>query len=302
LRLGRYMALSSRPAVTPNQRISDALASDSSLPNSSDASLEHQLPLPVVLLLNRFRCVVDELAPRRLAALYLYGSAALGDFVEGVSDVDLIAVLNREVGGEDVRTLALVHRTIAKEFLRCPMEVSYLQWRDLGCSKEAIPAYPCYHGGRMHRATHHDISPVTWWMLKHHSAVIFGPGHEPLPFEITWGEVRAYMVTNLDTYWAAWMNSPRGRAYLLTDSGVQWAVLGICRLLYGLREGGVISKSQAGRYALTEVSERWASLIEEALALRMGLRSRCRGGRLARARDSSALVKYMIALCKSSAR
>ena len=254
------------------------------------------LPNTVALVIDRYQALLDQQAPQLVTGLYLHGSIALDAFCDGLSDIDFVAVLSRAANSKDIDALERVHAHVAREYPRCLMEGSYLQWRDLGRARESIAPYPCYHDGRMHRAAQHDISPVTWWLLKQHGVAVRGPQPTALDFEITWPEVAAYMVTNLNTYWAMYARRLARRVYQLPDKGVEWAVLGVCRLLYGIQQGTMISKARAGSYALEHVDEEWRPLIREALFVRTGIgeRSYRYHSRFKRASDTAAFVKYVI--------
>lgn len=256
------------------------------------------LPATVKSCLDRYQNLLGQRVPQLVAALYVHGSIALDAFDEGISDIDFIAVLNRVAGDDEISVLTQVHRVLAAEFPRSPLEGSYLQWHHLGHSAQEIGSYPCYHDGRFYPSAHHDINPVTWWMLKNRAVFIFGPAPATLGFKADWSDVRAYMLLNLNTYWAAFTKRPIRLAYLLSDEGVQWAVLGICRLLYGLQARSMISKRLAGEYALTKVPERWHALIHEALDLRAGIKAPHYRSRLVRASTSVAFLKYVIAYCQ----
>jgi hypothetical protein len=249
----------------------------------------------VAPILDQYQRLLGQHVPDLLSAFYLHGSIGLGAFCEGQSDIDFLAILSQVARNDDVHTLAQIHKRIATAYPGCAMEGSYLQWYDLGHPAQEIRPYPCYHDGHMHPAARHDISPVTWWMLKHHAVTIFGPEPSALAYDICWEDVRAYMRSNFNTYWASFTTSPRRFLWLLSDAGVQWAVLGISRLLYGLQQGGMISKTRAGEYTLTQVPRTWHPLIREALNLRSGLGPRTYKSALSRARDTVAYLKYIIA-------
>jgi hypothetical protein len=259
------------------------------------------LPAGVKRCLERYQDLLGQFHPPIVEAFYVHGSIALGAYVEGQSDVDFIAILSRPADEAALRVLQQVHHTLAAEFPACPLEGNYLQWPDLGRPAREIGEFPCYYDGHFHVAARHDINPVTWWMLKHRAVVVFGPDPATLRFDADWSAVRAYMLVNLNTYWAAFTRRPGRVAYLLTDAGVQWAVLGICRLFYGLREGAMISKRQAGNYALEHLPERWHMLIQEALDLRAGIKMRHYRSRLARAVACMAFIKYIIRACQANA-
>ena len=256
------------------------------------------LPATVKLCLDRYQDLLGQHVPQLVVALYVHGSIALDAFDEGISDIDFIAVLNRVADDNEIDALTQVHRTLAAKFPHSPLEGSYLQWHHLGHSAQEIGPYPCYHDRRFHPSAHHDMNPVTWWMLKNRAVVVFGPDPATLDFKADWQDVRAYMLANLNTYWAAFTKRPIRLAYLLSDEGIQWAVLGICRLLYGLQEGTMISKRLAGEYALTQVPPRWHALIKEALDIRAGIKARYHTPRFSRALKSVAFLKYIITVCQ----
>ncbi len=84
---------------------------------------------------------------------------------------------------------------------------------------------------------------------------------------------------------------------LLTNYGIQWAVLGILRLWYTFREHDITSKTDAGRYALTHLPVRWHPLIQEAINLRDAPEQRFYKSRVCRAWDAVQFLRYIIQLC-----
>src|SRR4051794_28563326 len=50
-----------------------------------------------------------------LAGLYLYGSTVSGDFIPGISDIDLLAVTRRDVTLADLDSLEAVHAAIVRD-------------------------------------------------------------------------------------------------------------------------------------------------------------------------------------------
>ncbi|MHC5916480.1 MAG: hypothetical protein ACYTXE_37115 [Nostoc sp.] len=87
-------------------------------------------------------------------------------------------------------------------------------------------------------------------MLKHRGICLIGLPPENLAFTVDWNLLQRKMKENLNSYWVSWTRSPSKLAYLLTDSGIEWAVLGVLRLFYVLREHEILWKTEAGRYAL----------------------------------------------------
>ena len=207
---------------------------------------------------------VQERAPDLLAGLYLHGSIALDAF-EASSDVDFVAVLARRAGPADLAALADAHQTVARRYPKHLMDGCYLQLGDLGCSPREIEPFPFCADGKLVAAGHHGVNPVTWWLLKQRGVAALGPEPRTLPFEADWESVRLYMLGNLESYWRSWSRQPRRLILLLSDWGVSWAVLGVSRLWYGLREGDMISKRGAGEYALAHLAPVLGSRLSRSL-------------------------------------
>ena len=151
-------------------------------------------------------------APGLLSAFYLAGSIGLDAFDVRQSDVDFVAILDRRATAADLDILRAVHRDVARAYPGCKLEGGYMQAADLGRFPPEVAPYPGYHDGRLEPAAYHELSPVTWWLLKRHVVVVFGAHPAALPFSAGWDAVRRYMLANLNTYWRT-LPDPRG-AYL----------------------------------------------------------------------------------------
>ncbi len=74
-------------------------------------------------LLDRFLAGLAPLAP---VAVWAHGSLAAGDYVEGRSDLDLVAVLPPPVGPRTVWRLAVLHARLRGEPLAGGLHCTYL--------------------------------------------------------------------------------------------------------------------------------------------------------------------------------
>ena len=105
-----------------------------------------------------------------LAALWVGGSLATGDFHPGVSDLDLVAVLDGPVEDGQARELAHVHRRLARrgraaEKLHC----AYVPRAELS---EVAAAHLTWAAGRLYRRPLSGIARaelipgphVGWWL------------------------------------------------------------------------------------------------------------------------------------------
>lgn len=232
-----------------------------------------------------------------IEAVYLVGSIALGAFDVRFSDIDFIAVMSRPARQDEIRRLRSVHQTIRTKYPRWGMEGSYFQWADLGRPKDQVAPYPCYHDNRFHPHAYHDLNLVAWWMLKNRGIAVRGPATETLAFTVDWDQLIAEMRVNLNTYWRSWTRRPVRLALLLSDWGIQWTVLGVLRQFYTFRENAIISKVEAGQYALSCLPERWHPLVREAINIREAKADSYRRSRTARAMVAVRFLRYIIATC-----
>jgi hypothetical protein len=67
------------------------------------------LELALTASVARYLRTADGLLPRRVTGLYLVGSGALGAFRPSRSDIDLLAVVDRDLTRREVRRLRLLH-------------------------------------------------------------------------------------------------------------------------------------------------------------------------------------------------
>jgi hypothetical protein len=256
------------------------------------------VPTAIAPALSSYLARMTAHAPGLLQAFYLIGSIALDAFQEGRSDVDFVAVLGRQAAVADLALLRDAHRQFSRACPCCPMDGSYWQLNDL--RRQPLQAVPglCYHDGQLRHTRDLTLSPVDCWLLARRGVVLLGSPPPTLGLPIDWDAVSSYMLTNLNTYWLSFTCAPSRLARLLTDQGVEWAVLGISRLWYALCAGEIPSKLRAGEYVFEQALPQWRTILAEGLAIRRQQPSSYRS-RLARARDTVEFIKYVIQECNS---
>jgi hypothetical protein len=256
-----------------------------------------RIPEPIRPLLQDYLGLLSDRVPDLADACYLHGSIALNAFNERLSDIDFITVLRRPPTADELKQLRTSHQTITTNYPRWKLDGSYLQWEDLGRLPDTMAPSPYVAEGIFRPQGYRDINLVTWWLLKHHGIALFGTLPQQLTFTVSWDDLVARMHDNLHSYWRSWTRSPTRLPQLFTDYGIQWAVLGVLRLWYAFRKGGIVSKTGAGRYALKHLPARWHPLIHEAINLRETSDRRYYKSRIYRACDTVAFLHYIINLC-----
>lgn len=256
-----------------------------------------EIPTTVAVLLQEYLATMEEKLPGLVSGLYLHGSVALGAFEPGFSDIDFITVASRRCTHEDIATLATIHKSLEAKYPELPLSGSYLQWSDLGRFEKEIEPAPYYHDGVLHPSGYNDINSVTWWLLKNCGVALAGPDPKTLDFTVDWQRLVVKMRQNLNTYWASYTKKPSRIAWLFTDYGIQWTVLGVLRQYYTFQEGSIVSKVDAGEYALGRLPNQWRRLIQEAINIRKRVPGSLYRFRLTRAIDALQFLRYLIALC-----
>ncbi len=184
-------------------------------------------------LLDRFLAGLAPLAP---VAVWAHGSLAAGDYVEGRSDLDLVAVLPPPVGPRTVWRLAVLHARLRGEPLADGLHCTYLT---PGTAAGAERRHLTWAHERLFRRT---VTPVTRTELHTVGRVLHGaPPADVLP-PVPDGELAAYVVRDQRDYWRPHVD----RAGLWTrDIWVDLGLVTFARATVTVREGRLISKREA---------------------------------------------------------
>ncbi|MCZ7436893.1 DUF4111 domain-containing protein [Micromonospora sp. WMMC241] len=187
---------------------------------------------------------VDALSGR-LAGLYLHGSLVAGDFAPERSDLDLLAVLDRDPDEALLDVLGGLHADLDRRHPRWAgrIEVEYV-------SLDAVRDAARGHVDREHviarvspgellhllPATSHRV--VTWSSVRDHGRTLLGPEADELLPAIDPDLVRAALLDHVRDWpdWVVEMTTPGARSY---------AVLTLCRAYQRLRCDKQLSKRRA---------------------------------------------------------
>jgi len=222
----------------------------------------------------------------KLVGLYLSGSLAYGDFVPGRSDIDLQAVVQSPLTGDELRSAEQLHKDIER---RTPEWASRIE-----CSYVPLEL--------MHELTP-PATPRPWWgfgtfyaeapagnewiinhyLLSKHGITLVGPDFNDLIPPIEIDDVRRASARDLFQEWvpkiddAEWLSNSHHQSYL---------VLNLCRILHTVIRGEPSSKKVAGKWAKATYPQ-WKSLIEEAETWRYG-------GVMKRQADAVAFLRFAV--------
>jgi predicted nucleotidyltransferase len=231
---------------------------------------------------------------------YIYGSAATDDFHVERSDIDFIAIVETGLSYEQIDKLQLIHSLIQLKYKKPELNGFYVTPDQLGLPKGKIKPVTFFYEGKVHDRGHFELNLVTWYQLKNSAVTIRGFPANELGFSVSWDDLIAEMKNNMNTYWKKWIRkSSRLFSYdsilLLSPERIEWGVLGTARQYYSFNEGGIVSKTEAGRWALEKVPEKYHKILQEALNIRSGGRQ-AYSSRFRRRKDVLEFMNYILSV------
>lgn len=207
-----------------------------------------------------------------VTGLYLHGGLALGEWIEGKSDVDFTATLARVPGEDDVAALQAAHATVAATHGDAPvLDGAHVLASDLARAPDACPDRPTVFLHTFETAGRFSLSPVAWHELARHGVTVSGPAIETLGIWTDDEVLRTHTIDNLDTYWRRQVeHGTADPAVASSDFACEWVVPGVARLHHLLVTRAQTAKSLAVRWGLGFYPIRWHRVLREALHLREG--------------------------------
>jgi hypothetical protein len=217
-------------------------------------------------VLNTLLSEVQGVLSECFVGMYLYGSLALGDFVPERSDIDFLVVTDDELSQDMVSALCVMHERIAAGGSRWSLELegSYIPRASLRRYDPANARHPHIdREGRLQVEQHDSDWVIQRHVLREWGVTLAGPPPHTLIDPISQDDLRGALVALMRGWWGPMRHDP----FRLRHSGYQaYAVLTMCRVLYTMQHGTIVSKSFAARWAQEALGDRWRPLIERALA------------------------------------
>ncbi|CAA9280259.1 MAG: hypothetical protein AVDCRST_MAG26-3323 [uncultured Chloroflexia bacterium] len=227
----------------------------------------HPTPYPEVnVLVHKLLSDVQDILGDQFVAMYLYGSLATGDFDPRRSDVDFVVVTGDELGDDLVARLQAMHARIAAgdSPWANELEGSYLPRHAMRRFEPANAHYPMIdRGGGLRVQQHHSDSVIRLHILYERGVVVAGPSPRTLIDPVPADELQHAVLDLIYAWWAPMLDDP---ARLHSRDYQDYAVLTMCRVLYTLQHGVIVSKPFAARWAQATLDARWFPIVEHALA------------------------------------
>jgi Domain of unknown function (DUF4111) len=198
-----------------------------------------------------------------LIALYLFGSIPAGGYREGLSDIDVLAVLVDDIAGAQLPELDAMHAAFASEHPAWVdrIEVAYV-------SRTVLQSFSEHPQGSIAVISPgeplHITEPGPGWVLNWHSVLttgetLFGPEPERVGRAVPPGVFRRVLHGQI----AARQSEVRDLSVAAAPAYQRYIVLAVCRALYGLETGEATTKEGAAAWAADRFPE-WADVIRHA--------------------------------------
>lgn len=217
-------------------------------------------------ILNLLLTHVQKILGNQFIGMYLHGSLANGGFDEH-SDIDVVVVTAVDVSEEAFLALKDMHEQIAK--IDSPwaiqLEVSYIPQdalRRFDSKSNLHPHMDRGEGEVLHMMHHESDWVIQRHILRERGIVITGPDPKTLIDPVAPDDLRPGIVNVLPFWLDPVLNDPPK----IGKRGYQsFFVLSLCRMLYTLKHGEIISKHAAAEWGKENLDPRWKPLIEHAL-------------------------------------
>lgn len=180
----------------------------------------------------------------------------------------------------------------------------FVRREDLASPPATVTAMASQSAGQFAVGAGFDVNPVTWWTLAHGGIAVRGPSPDRLAVHLD-DELRSWTAANLVSYWRPWAEAVAGGGIaswsirlrnLGTHRLVASGVLSVARMHATISTGEVISKEQAGDYALGVFGTQWHPIIGDALDYWRGLHPRARRTSAALPAETAAFVSEVVGL------
>ncbi len=220
--------------------------------------------------LQALHSAVSQTLGEQFAGLYLYGSLAGGSFNLQSSDIDFLVATREALPDELVRSLGEMHDRLAASgnLWAQRMEGDYIPLAALRRHDPLNSAYPHLGvDGHFGVEWHGSEAILQRWMLGQNGITLAGDDLQALVDPVSAAELRQAVAGLINEWWKPQLDE---HTRLESEEYRTYAVLTMCRMLYTLKQGEIIPKPDAARWAQTHLERHWAGLIDQALAWKQG--------------------------------
>lgn len=197
----------------------------------------------------------------RLMAVYLGGSAVMGDFSEASSDLDFLVLTDGVLEADHLRALAELHNALRAGWpYGDRLEGEYAPRELLTAEGTREPVPRCERGRLLAVAGEVTLTAENVYNLREHGFTLHGPEPKKLLPRVTEDQVRAAVRAALQ----------EGPGPVGTPDAAAGAVLHLLRSACALELGRPATKSAGAEWALSRLDPAWHPPVRAAVAVRNG--------------------------------
>jgi predicted nucleotidyltransferase len=237
---------------------------------------KHPTPYPEInKILNLLLTGLQKILGNQLVGMYLYGSLSSGDFNPETSDIDFLVVTTSTLSDKAIADLRSMHQHIWTSGLRwaSKLEGSYIPKRDIRRHDPHSAPCPTVNEGKFYLDKRGSDWIIQRHVIREQGTVLAGPDPKTLIDPVSPEDIRGAVKGVMQEWWFPMLEDPSW----LKNHGSEYhafAILTMCRALYALKHGTIVSKPVAARWAQEALGERWSRVIERSLAREAGSEDR----------------------------
>ena len=223
------------------------------------------VPDDVLVFLVSFLKQVQDALGTDMVGMYLYGSLALGDFDAASSDLDVLVATARGVAAGQLDRFKRLHAAIEQggSVWARRLEVAYLP---VDALRRHDPSGDTLHPFLSPVCPFGMIKLGEDWILNRHvlfdkGVVLAGPPPSTLIDPISPEDIRN-TARNLLRHWRAHLSGPD---WMKPRKYQAFTILTMCRALYAVQCGGILSKTRAAEWGMKNLPGEWSPLIRKAM-------------------------------------
>ncbi|HSJ89670.1 MAG TPA: aminoglycoside adenylyltransferase domain-containing protein, partial [Anaerolineales bacterium] len=217
-------------------------------------------------ILNLLLTSVQGILKNQFVGMYLYGSLSTGDFNPETSDLDFLVVTTSTLSNKTIAELEAMHRRIWESGSpwASRLEGSYLPKREIRRHDPLSQPCPTVNEGTFFLDKRGSDWIIQRHVIREQGVILAGPDPKTLIDPVDPKNIRRAVKGVLNEWWFPMIEDPTW----LREHGSEYhayAILTMCRALYTLENGTIVSKPTAARWVQGKLGENWSQVIEQAI-------------------------------------
>jgi hypothetical protein len=209
---------------------------------------------------------ISQVLGNQLVGMYLYGSLSGGDFDLESSDIDFLVVTTSSLSDKTIADLETMHHRIWESGSKWApkLEGSYIPKREIRKHNPRSGPCPTVNESRFYLDKRGSDWIIQRHIVREQGVVLAGPDPKTLIDPVSAQDLRRAVKGVLNEWWFPMLEDPTW----LREHGSEYhayTILTMCRALYTLENGTIVSKPVAARWVQGKLGEHWSRVIDQAL-------------------------------------